>query len=250
MNKNVVRWAGAGVALTAVALLAGCAVTRIEQGRQLAKAATPFSTHPAGATARLLIVGDSTAVGVGATSPATSVAGRLAASMPRLAITNLGVNGARFSDAAEQLLHTPDPRYDVVLVMAGGNDVIFMSSEATLRAAIERTAEQAKVLAPRVIFLPPGNAGNAPFFFAPLSWLMTARSRSLHAMVSEAAMRSGASYVNLYKEKAEDPFAQEPQRMHSADGLHPSDDGYALWTQELLRQSPIADALSGSRPGR
>ena len=56
----------------------------------------------------------------------------------------------------------------------------------------------------------------------------------------------GAVYVNLFKERAEDPFVQEPG-LHARDGLHPSDLGYAVWLQELMAQSSVGAALSPAR---
>ena len=97
-----------------------------------------------------------------------------------------------------------------------------------------------------LIVMPAGNVGNAPFFLPPWSWWMTARARTLHDIVRETAQRTGASYVNLYKTKAEDPFAREPERLHAADGLHPSDDGYAQWLTELLSQSPLRSAMAAA----
>jgi lysophospholipase L1-like esterase len=74
---------------------------------------------------------------------------------------------------------------------------------------------------------------------------MSARARTLHDIVREAAARRGAIYVNLYRERENDPFARDPARMYARDGLHPSSDGYAQWTDELLRQAPLDSALAG-----
>jgi hypothetical protein len=77
---------------------------------------------------------------------------------------------------------------------------------------------------------------------------MTSRSRQLHAAVAQASARNGATYVNLFRERAQDPFVQQPQ-LNAADGLHPSDAGYRQWWSELETQagwhrawpSPVAD---------
>ncbi|MEO8738664.1 MAG: GDSL-type esterase/lipase family protein [Casimicrobiaceae bacterium] len=226
------------VAGATVLLLAGCATYRLDQSRRLAAASEPFSVAPASADRRLLIVGDSTGVGTGASSPRMSVAGQLATLQPRLAINNLSADGARFADVLQQL-ETAAGRYDIVLVMAGGNDVIRLTPADELRMSVVAVAERASSVAPTVIFLPAGNVGNAPFFFPPWSWWMSARARELHALVLAAAARTGATYVNLYKPAAEDPFAQQPKLLHAADGLHPSDAGYSLWVDTLLAQSPL-----------
>lgn len=247
MNRTrIVILAAAGIA---VATLAGCVAQRLETSRNLARQAEPFSIEPTRARARLLVIGDSTAVGTGASAPEKSVAGQLAARSPELAIDNLAHNGARFEDLAAQLEAAPGKRYDAILIMAGGNDVLRLTSEATLRQDIDRVALRAKSMAPLVVIMPSGNMGNAPFFLPPVSWIMTSRSRTLHAVVREEAALRGMAYVNLYKPKADDPFAQEPDRLNAADGLHPSDEGYSLWLHELLAQSPLVNVLAMGHVG-
>ena len=63
------------------------------------------------------------------------------------------------------------------------------------------------------------------------------------ALARQAAAANGAGYVNLFSERATDPFALEPARLHASDRLHPSDAGYALWHRELAAQSRLAGAL-------
>ena len=217
---------------------------RLDESRRLARASTPSGVEPPDATASLLVVGDSTAAGTGATAPSTSLAGQLSGKFPTVAITNLGDDGARFADVARQLERAPQRRYDAVLIQAGGNDVIRLTGANALRDDVQRALDLADRRASLVVVMPAGNVGNAPFFFPPYSWWMTSRARTMHAIVREAAQRSGASYVDLYKPRDQDPFALDPDRLHAADGLHPSDAGYAQWLAELMKQSPLADALA------
>lgn len=231
--------------LAAFALLVttGCAVWRVKESMALAKASEPLQASPPGANRSLLIVGDSTAVGTGASSPAASVAGLLAGAYPQLRIVNRARDGARFADLAAQLWKG-DERFDTVLVLAGGNDVIRLTGEDTLRAGVQQVAQLARERSATVVLMPSGNVGNAPFFFAPMTWWMTRRSQQLHAIVREAAQASGARYVNLYQPRATDPFAQRPRELHAPDGLHPSDAGYRLWFTELQSQAALAQALA------
>ena len=223
---------------------AGCAASRLWRAAELARASTPLQAVPPSAALRLLVVGDSTAVGTGASSGQTSLAGLLAQSYPNLLIDNRAQDGARFDGVVEQL--SAGGRFDFVLIMAGGNDVMrFRNADAT-RADIDRAATLAQGLAPRVAFLPAGNVGNAPFFFPPVSWLMTSRARELHAAVQAAAARTGAAYVNLFKPPEDDPFVQRPG-LHAADGLHPSEAGYRVWRDELLAQTGWESELAAAR---
>ncbi len=225
---------------------AGCTAWRIGEARELARQSTPLQHTPADTTLRLLIVGDSTGVGTGASAPQASLAGLLARDHPRLWIENRARDGATFAGAAEQLAR--GGRFDIVLVLAGGNDVIRLRAPEALRADIERTAVLARERAEVVVLMPAGNVGNAPFFLPPLSWEMTRRARVLHTLVREAAQRHGLVYVDLFRERGDDPFVQHPE-LNARDGLHPSDAGYREWYRTLLAQPGIAERLAAARAG-
>jgi lysophospholipase L1-like esterase len=235
---------------TCALLATGCAVWRLGEARALTRASEPFEQHPSGAALRLLVVGDSTAVGTGASTPAHSVAGLLGTRYRSLWIDNRARDGAKFEEVPIQLSadgHTAG--YDVVLICAGGNDMMRGTSMDALAASLERSF----ILANRqlkaggvVLVQPAGNVGNAPFFFPPVSGLMSGRSRQFHTAVQAAAARHGVRYVGLYKEKAQDPFAQRKD-LHASDGLHPSDAGYRVWYDELLAQTDLAQRLIAAR---
>ena len=225
-----------------------CARTawRLHESAELARLSQPLQRLPAQPVLRLLIVGDSTAVGTGATTPEGSLAGLLAQRFPRLQIDNRSSDGAKFGGLLAQL--EGNERFDMVLVMAGGNDVVRLQNLKTLQGDVERVTQRARQRADLVVLMPAGNVGNAPFFFAPVSWLMTWRSRRLHAFVTESALRHGAVVVRLLRERADDPFVQRPQ-LNAADGLHPSDAGYRVWFEELMAQAGLSERLSAARAG-
>lgn len=237
--------AAAGVGLLTVVTLSGCAVWNIQESKELARASVPFQNTPPGAQRSLLVVGDSTGAGTGASSPQTSLPGLIAADNPGLRIVNHARVGAKFRDVQQQLAGAGN--FDAVLIMAGGNDVLRLTGADDLRADVLAAARNAREHAPTVILLPPGNVGNAPFFFAPWSWLMRSRAQGLHAAVREVAAQTGAVYVNLYKDRADDPFAQEPKRFNAEDGLHPSDAGYRLWYSALQMQAQFGQRLAAAR---
>ncbi len=229
--------------------LSGCAAWRIGQSAELARRSEPLQQTPAAATVRLLIVGDSTAVGTGASTAQRSLAGLLAQDHPGLRIDNRARDGAKFADVLTQFgTLGPADRYDLVLVQAGGNDVIRLRGREAMRTDIEQVIAKAREHGDRVIVMPAGNVGNAPFFFPPLSWWMTSRSRELHGFVRTAAAQHGAVYVNLFHERADDPFVQRPE-LNADDGLHPSDAGYRVWFDQLMAQADLAGALAAARGG-
>lgn len=232
-------------AAAAVLLLAGCTVTKLHTSAELARASEPLQHRVDAARVRLLIVGDSTAVGTGASTPQKSLAGLLADAYPGLHIENRGRDGATLAEVPHQL-EASDTRFDIVLVLAGGNDVIRLRDLDNTPSHLDRITQLAKARAETVVLMPSGNVGNAPFFYPPVSWWMASRSRQLHALVRDAAARQGATYVNLFKERPQDPFAQQKD-LNAKDGLHPSDSGYQLWLKELLGQSGLAQRLDAAR---
>ena len=244
-TSRPIVWVASAMGLCVLLGTSGCAVWRISESIELARHSRSFQQYPADPALRLLVVGDSTAVGTGANAPAASIAGRLGQAHPKLWVANRAQDGARLADVVVQLRETPE-HFDVVLVQAGGNDVIRLSNMDTLRQTVDDVARAARQKAPLVLLMPAGNVGNSPFFFVPLRGWMTSRSRDLHALMHEAAANHGAVYVNLFKERAEDPFVQDPS-LHARDGLHPSDAGYGVWFKELMAQTSLATSLAAAR---
>lgn len=227
--------------LAAAASVGGSTVRNLRHAARLTQLSRPFDASPQAAEASLLIVGDSTALGTGASTPQASLAGRIAARYPLLRVRNLARAGARFADIAGQL-HDAG-RHDLILVAGGANDVMRFTSQPRLAQDIDLTLQRAAAQAGRVILVPAPNVGNAPFFPQPLAWLLSRRARLLHRLARASAATVGAAYVDLYREHAADPFAQDPQRLIAADRLHPSDAGYAVWFDEIERQASLSGLL-------
>lgn len=220
-------------------LLTACAPWRLWATAQLTRDAQPFTAQPAQPLRRVLVVGDSTAVGTGANAPADSLAGLISQDHPRWHIDNLASNGARFADVVQQLEGAPGG-YDLVLVLAGANDVIRMTGRDSLQGGMHQALQLARNKGTHVVLMPCGDAGNAPFFAPPLSWLMSRRSHTLHAIAQDAAQVHGARYVRLLRPRAQDPFVIHKDELNARDGLHPSSAGYREWYAELVRQGGLA----------
>ena len=131
------RLATVAALATGALLLTACAPWRMWTAADLAREARPYTAQPAQPVRRILVVGDSTAVGTGADAPQDSLPGRIGQDHPRWHIDNLAANGARYADVAAQLEQAP-AGYDLVLVLAGGNDVIRLTALDTLRTQIDQ----------------------------------------------------------------------------------------------------------------
>lgn len=239
LSRRQRRIVVASVAAASAVLITACSPWRVWTAAELAREATPFVAHPPGPTHKLLVVGDSTAVGTGASTSAESLPGLMSQHHPQWHIDNLAANGAKFGDVVQQLERAP-AGYDLVLVMAGGNDVIRLTPEDTLRQQIGQAVMLARQKGHRVVMMPCGNVGHAPFFGPPVSWVMSRRSEKLHALVQEAANTQQVRYVRLLKPRDQDPFVAHSKELNAADGLHPSSAGYEEWYRELVAQRGLA----------
>lgn len=228
----------AWTAIAGSVLLTGCMASRLSVSRNLAEAARAYNAQPPDPQRTLLIVGDSTALGTGADSPQSSLAGWIGNAHPQWRIDNRAANGAKFVDVVQQLRNA-ESGYDLVLIVAGGNDVIQLTRMAKLHAGMAEAVALAQKRGRRVVLMPCGNVGHAPFFLPPLTWWMDARSKEMHAIAQSVASDGGARYVRLLQPKETDPFVLRSKEMHASDGLHPSSAGYSHWYTELVRQGGL-----------
>jgi lysophospholipase L1-like esterase len=192
---------------------------------------------------RVLLAGDSLALGVGARSPRSAFAGQIAAEFPGAMVDRVARVGARAADLGRQFDAAAHARYDVVIVTIGGNDVIRLTPRARLRHQLGRGLARACAMANLVIATTSANVGGAPLFPWPLSALFDRRSRMLRAVMSEVCHAHGAVLVNFVFDRKDDPFRRESGRYYADDGVHPSDAAYALCYALLKRGAPLKQAL-------
>ena len=217
---------------------------RIYRGRQLSSQSLPFEREVSPATGTILVVGDSTGVGTGAFHPGDSIAGRIAREFPGVAVTNRARNGAKTGDVIAQLRNGGNRVFDIVLIQTGGNDILRFTPLGRLRDAVETLLDSALIRGDHVIFLSTGNVGLAPAFFPPLNWIYTWRTRQVREILIKASAERGVEYVDLFREKEEDPFTRQPERFYAPDFLHPGGGGYGYWYEEIKRQSSLTSILS------
>ncbi len=170
-----------------------------------------------------LVLGDSAAQAVGASSRATGYVGvvfeRLRADGTPWRVVNLSRSGARTADVVDtQLPAARDLRPDLVTAVVGGNDALgnpltsWLADIDRLAAALPRRAVVATV--PRGVFERKTRRANAHL-------LDVAARHDL--LVADLWSRTGPPYRGLY-----------------ADGFHPNDRGYLPWAdgiEEAVRRA-------------
>jgi len=228
-------------ALTMLAMMAAVSPPSSAASPDLKLAATSARAQSI-RMARVLVIGDSTGVGRGA-SARHSVAGRIAQDYPDAQLENRARDGATLKQTLEQLGAEPvEERSAVILIMAGGNDTIRFASSQTLAGHLDELLRAAVERAEHVVLLTPGNFATAPGFWWPFNRILGWRSRVATRTFDEVAARHAPAvmHVSMFLEPKNDPFARDPQRYFSEDGIHPSDDGYGLWYASLIERSALA----------
>lgn len=201
----------------------------------IAPRARPFSVAQSGGK-RILIAGDSTAVGTGARTPEESIAGRLAHDYPSAQITNIAVNGARTHDVLRQFKKVAGGQFDIVLLSIGGNDIWRGSNLHGLTRDLVRVLTAAKALSGgRVLLLIYNNIGDAPIFPSFMKRSLRERGRKLHELFGSIAAQLNVPCIPLFTTSEDNPFLRDPKRLFAPDGIHPSGEGYRLWYNRLWR---------------
>ncbi|MFV1877264.1 SGNH/GDSL hydrolase family protein [Nioella sp.] len=184
-----------------------------------------------GPTLRLLILGDSSAAGVGAEHQDEALSGQIAAALAphrQLDWRLEARTGATSRSTLARLETLPHQRYDAVLLVLGVNDVTSFAPLHRILADRDRIARTVaeRFMAPRLIItgIPP--LGQFPLLPDPLRWILGHRATRLERMLAEQAESAGHPYL---------PFTMPMQQdLMAEDGFHPSALAYMHWATALL----------------
>ena len=185
---------------------------------------------------RFAVLGDSTAAGLGASSPSaaypTLLAERLVADGYRVELFAVGVSGARVWDAlhlqtSRALEHHPD----LVFVGIGANDAIHATHLAAVRRDMRELIRRLKQSGTALVVAgaPDMRAAAWP---QPLRTLAGWRGRRVAAAVRAVAEEVGIAVVPL-AELAGPYFAAGHADAYGGDDLHPGPGGYRAWAEAI-----------------
>lgn len=243
------RWRGVRwwlVALVALPLALPLALHARRRALRLAPAAGP-SCGLAGAglpgeMLRLLVLGESTAVGVGVSCQQQALAGCLADELAHrhgrpVRWRACGENGITAGQACERLLPLAlEDAADLVLLVFGVNDTTRLTALDRWQGALARMAGALSAQGARVVVsaVPPLQ------HFTALPWLLRhllgARARLLDERMEQVAYACGATRCAMELTFSADFLA--------LDGYHPSSLGYRRWAQGLAQVITLAPSRS------
>ena len=255
-RSAVPRVLGAGAATVTLALVSTAAAQwlRVRRAHQAARTAwsedRPYECRPEQPFARVLVLGDSTGVGLGANLPGESIPGMLSADHPQVEITNLAVSGARLEDVRQQVAALAPDRasaYDLILLMVGGNDVLRLTPLGRLALHADDLLPELTRMGTKVLWLCSANLGLAPVFVPPWSWWASFRTSRVCLLFEQIATRHGVLFISVYRQRGEEPYSSEPSIYFSLDGVHPSSVAYRVCYEQLREAACLNELMEDAR---
>ena len=204
----------------------------------LPDAALPWSgrfssgTDSAKPALRLLVLGDSTAAGVGAQTQHDALPGNLARELGTrwrmdVAWTAMGANGATARDLVERYLTSATAnRYDFVFLSIGANDALGIRSRRAFGRDIRMILDALRAASPDATIM----MSSLPAFFRfellpnPLRFNLYLHSQNLE----REARRIVASYPGVIMSPPPPPYTEG---FFATDLFHPSASGYRDWAE-------------------
>lgn len=189
-----------------------------------------------GTPLRFVVLGDSTAAGLGAGSPefayATVLSERLAGAGYRVELIAHGVSGARVKDVADEqvpLAIEADP--DLVFIGIGANDSTHLTSLSDVGSGMDRALTELETTAATVVVAGPPDM-RAHAWLEPLRSIVGWRGRQVAARIEAVAEAHGVLTVPL-AEHAGPYFASNPEDAYADDDFHPGPGGYRAWADAI-----------------
>jgi lysophospholipase L1-like esterase len=196
----------------------------------------PVTFGSSGDSIRYVVLGDSTAAGVGAAYE-DGIAMQTARHLGLNAVVtlhNFGVSGARMRDVFEtQLPRAETLAPDLVLISVGANDVTHLTSIPSMRKRLREISARLRAASPRVRIVITGapDMGSPPRVPWALRGLASLRTKMVNRMFRAEAQRMDLVFAPIAEQTG--PLFRRDRTLFHPDRFHPNARGYATWVRVL-----------------
>lgn len=193
------------------------------------KSTVPFTQRPTHPSRHILIVGDSIGVGVGASSPSLSLAGRIGQLFHQAQVSNLSLSGATAEMAFKYLSAQNLDHYDLIILSMGGMDTVsftkFSKFEKNFRYLLDLLNSHSKAVA----LLLPYKTPKLPMYRFPSSPVLAWRVKRVRKISKKVADEKKV----IILPDTFDRVLNDKEHNFFLDKSHPNDQGYKLWFEDL-----------------
>ncbi len=216
---------------------------------QLHAVPAPLAFGSSGPMIRYVVLGDSTAAGLGAPYE-DGIAVRTARHLGEtgeVTMHNFGVSGARMRDLAElQLPQAEALSPNLVLLSAAANDVTHLTSIPSMRRRLREVVGRLRAANPdvRIVVTGAPDMGSPPRVPWVLRWAASLRTNMVNRMFRAEATNLRLVFAPIAEQTG--PQFRRDRTLFHADRFHPNARGYATWVAVLnhaLREALIRQPL-------
>jgi lysophospholipase L1-like esterase len=196
---------------------------------------TGVSGNGGGEPAKLFVIGESTVAGLGAPTHGEALAGQFALQLSKrierpVRWHVVGKNGVTARRTIEELLpQMPNETFDYILVGLGGNDVMKLSSPKKWRRDMTELLARIRERHPR-----------APIFLSncPMIVMSPVIPQPTKALLWQLSQMHNENIIEFTGEMPGVYYYRQPALVNLdgffADGIHPSEKGYADWSRAMF----------------
>jgi lysophospholipase L1-like esterase len=198
---------------------------------------------------RLVLLGDSSALGVGVERVVDTVGGTIARQLAdqdrRVELSSVAVVGSRSSDLGTQVARALiGPRPDVAVILIGANDATGLRRPTDAAASLAATVRRLRDLNVAVVVGTCPDLGATRAIAPPLRQFVGLLGRRIANAQAAAVREAGGVPVDLGAITG--PVFRADAGTLCHDGYHPSADGYRVWAHALM--PAVLDALAERDP--
>ncbi|MBO3750690.1 SGNH/GDSL hydrolase family protein [Streptosporangiaceae bacterium NEAU-GS5] len=210
---------------------------------------------------RLVMLGDSTSVGLGLVEPRDTPGANLANGLAAVAerpvrLTVAGRSGAISADLGGQVDRALRARPEIAVIFIGANDVTTRTPAAEAVRHLQDAVRRLRAAGAEVVVGTCPDLGTIRPIGQPLRWVTRKWSRQLAAAQTVAVVEAGGRTV-AFADLLGPEFATNPEEMFGPDRFHPSARGYLQAAYTVLPSvcaalgfwpEPEPDRGEGSKP--
>ena len=192
-------------------------------------------------TLRLVLLGDSAAIGVGVEWLSETVGGQLARLLAEgtpdtgerhVLLSSVGVAGSRTADLATQVARALlGDRPDVAVVLIGAHDATSLRSPEEAAELLGQAVRRLRDAGVRVVVGTCPDLGALRAIAPPLRQVAGLLGRRMAKAQTRAVQAAGGAVVDLAEETG--AVFRADAGTFCYDGFHPSADGYRVWAHAL-----------------
>ncbi|MGI8868443.1 MAG: SGNH/GDSL hydrolase family protein [Mycobacteriales bacterium] len=198
---------------------------------------------PSDPALRLVVLGDSTAAGVGVDRPADTVGRQLASLVARrrrrcVRVCSAAVTGSASGDLGPQVSRALLTQPDIAVILVGLVDVLRLTPLREVASNLGEVVRRLRSGGTGVVVGTCPDLGAAPAFAQPMRALLGRRGKRIGAVQTAVTEAFGGVPVDLAATTGR--IFRADRGAYSTDGLHPSADGYRLWAEALAMAIAVA----------